>query len=186
MYNWFQPLDEGWMLLWSRRHAPDQLAAISVPIVVLLLNLDHLRQLQDLDQWSAEEPAPITPHFSTAPEFCATAEISAAYTAGKHHLSLPAAFTHVPEFFIVTDNPTLPKVQETASSCVYAVDPAKQSIEVLPQDWFNEGKLDYGYQWITCVTRDATTRRLLVSGVRIDNFILDETGRRVEQRLPPQ
>jgi hypothetical protein len=43
---------------------------------------------------------------------------------------------------------------------------------------------DYGYQWITCATRESTTRRLLVSGIRIDTFVLDETGRQIELRLP--
>lgn len=90
----------------------------------------------------------------------------------------------VPEFFVVADNPVLPKAAGAASFCIYAVDPAAHRIEVFPQDWFNDGTPNYGYQWITCATRDPATRRLLVSGIRIDNFILDETGRRIEQRLP--
>ena len=183
-YIWFRILDEGWMLLWSRRYHEDRLVAMSMPIVIQLLNLDHLRRLAEVEQWLAQKPRPVDPLFSIAPEFCATAGISAAYPEGTHEIHLPSAFARIPEFFIVTDNPTLPKVPGTASTCLYAVDPARQSVEVFPQDWFNHGKLDYGYQWITCATRDPITRKLLVSGIRIDNFILDETGKRIEQCLP--
>lgn len=184
MYVWFRQLDEGWMLLWSRRRA-DQASPIPTPIVVQLLNLDHLRVLGDLERWLAQEPPPVAPNFSVAPEFCAVTEIGAAHTAGKHDLSLPAAFDRVPEFIVVSENPTLPKEWGKGSFCLYAIDPTNRSLEVFPQDWFNDGTPDYGYQWITCATRDPATRRLLVGGIRIDSFILDETGRRIELRLPP-
>jgi hypothetical protein len=148
------------------------------------LNIDNLRRLADLDEWLVQEPPPVVPHFSVSPEFCAYAEISAAHQPGEHELFLPSPFDRVPEFFVVAENPALAKAAGTASFCIYAVDPAARRIEVFPQDWFNDGTPDYGYQWITCATRDPATRRLLVSGFRIDNFILDETGRRIEKRLP--
>ena len=182
MYIWFRVFDEGRMLLWSRRRSAEQM--IPSPIVVQLVNVDHLRRLADLDHWLAQRPAPVDPYFLIAPEFCASAEISAAYLPGKHELSLPSAFDRVPEFFVVTENPALAKQPGCASFCIYAVNPTMRSIEVFPQDWFNDGTPDYGYQWITCATRDLSTRRLLVSGFRIDNFVLDETGRQIEQRLP--
>jgi hypothetical protein len=181
MYIWFRVLDEGRMLLWSRRLAAEQ--TIPSPITVHLLNVDQLRRLAGLDRWLAQKPTPVDPHFSLAPEFCASTEISAAYPPGKSELSLPSAFDRVPEFFVVAENPSLPKESGKASFCIYAVDPGARRIEVFPQDWFNDGTPDYGYQWITCATRDPATRRLLVSGIRIDNFILDETGRQIALRL---
>lgn len=182
MYVWFRSLEEGWMLLWSLRRSPEQIAPAS--IAVQLLNVDHLRRLTNLDQWLAQESAPVGPHFLIAPEFTTTAEIHPAYAPGKHELSLPSAFDRVPEFFVVAENPALPKQPGCASFCIYAIDPAARGIEVLPQDWFNDGTPDYGYEWITCATRDPVTRRLMVSGFRIDNVVLDETGRRIQQRLP--
>lgn len=180
MYIWFRVLDEGWLLLWSRCYTAGEI--IPPPIKVHLINVDHLRPLATLDCWMAQKPT--DPHFQAVPEFCAGTEIRAAYPPGRHELSLPSAFDRVPEFLIVTDNPSLPKESGQASFCIYAVDPPTRSMEVYPQDWFNDGTPDYGYQWITCATRDPGTRRLLVSGFRIDNFILDETGRRIELRLP--
>lgn len=182
MYIWFCVLNEGWMLLWSRRYGVEGINPL--PVTIHLLNLDQLRRLTDLDRWLVQEPTPADPHFAIAPEFCASTTISSAYPPGRHELSLPHPFERIPEFLIVTENPSLPRKPGEASYCIYTVDPVERSIEVFPQDWFNDGSPDYGYQWITCATRDPKTRRLLVSGIRIDNFILDETGRRIEQRLP--
>lgn len=180
MEIWFQVLIDGWMLLWSRWRR----GLIVPPFRVYLVKLDHLRQLADLNRWLAQKPTPVDPYFLAAPQYCASTEIRCAYPPGKHDLFLPPTFDRVPEFFIVAENPTLPKPSGTASFCIYAIDPAAHSIEVYPQDWFNDGRPDYGYQWITCVTRDPATRRLLVSGIRIDSFVLDETGRQIELQLP--
>ena len=125
---------------------------------------------------ASSKTATVNPHFLIAPESYACVEISTAYEPGKHVLSLPSVFDRVPEFFVVAENPTLPKAVAAPSFCIYAVNPAAREIEVFPQDWFNDGTLDYGYQWITCATRDPATRRLLVSGIRIGKFVLDETG----------
>jgi hypothetical protein len=181
MYIWFQVLNERWMLLWNRRYNAREI--IPSPIKIHLLNVDHLRRV-DLGDWVAQNPAPVDPLFRVAPEFGASTEVRAAYPPGKHELSLPPAFDRVPEFFVVAENPALPRESGKPSFCIYAVDPAERSIEVLPQDWFNDGTPDIGYQWITCATRDPTTRRLLVSGFRIDSYVLDKTGRRVELTLP--
>jgi hypothetical protein len=184
MYIWFRPLEEGWMLLWrTRRDAPP---AVPTAIVVQLLNVDQLRRLPDLDHWLAQAPPPDDPYFVAPSEFSATTEVNTAYSAGRHSLSLPSAFDRVPEFFVVAQNSALPREPGGATFCIYAVNPAARTIEVSPQDWFNDGTPDYGYEWITCATRDPATRRLLVSGFRIDSLILDETGRRIEQRLPPK
>jgi hypothetical protein len=181
MYVWFCMLNDDWMLLWNRGRSAEQMIPTSV--VVRLLNVSHLRRLADLDEWLAKKPSPVEPHFFIAPEFYASVEISTAYQPGKHVLSIPSPFDRVPEFFVVAENPTLAKAVGTAAFCIYAVNPVARQIEVFPQDWFNDGTFDYGYQWITCATRDPATHRLLVSGIRIDKFILDETGRRIEQRL---
>jgi len=157
MYVWFQPLDDGKMLLWRRQTVPP---TANASIVVQLISLDQLRRIQDLNDWLDKSPKPDQPHFSTAPQFVAEFEFYTVLDAGKHSLILPAGFEHVPEFFVIADNPTLPALPGLASCCVYAINPIQQSVDVLPQDWFNEGGLDYGYQWITCIVRDPATGRL--------------------------
>ncbi len=180
MYVWFQVLDEGWMLIWQM--SPTARGANPESIVVHLINVDHLRVLADLRERFTRRLT-LAEMYSVPSEFCVCAEISTAYAPGKHELSLPPAFDRVPEFFVVTQNPALPKAPGAASICIYAVDPAAQRIEIYPQDWFNDGSYDYAYQWIACATREPVTRRLLVGGFRIEQFILDEAGCRTEQQL---
>ena len=57
MYVWFQVIDEGWMLLWSR--GGDAEPKNPKPVVILLLNVDYLQPLPDLDEWLAQKPPPL-------------------------------------------------------------------------------------------------------------------------------
>ena len=49
--------------------------------------------------------------------------------------------------------------------------------------WFNNGKYDFSYQWITRVARDPQTQRIFGEGIRLGMFQLDKTGRTVEKWL---
>lgn len=182
MYVWFQVINDGRMILWRKR--VNSTRGLDIQISVQLFNVDNLRKLADIDQFLGQTPTPAAPHFSVATEHCAAAEISPAYTPGKHELSLPTAFDDMPEFFVVAENPTLPSKAGHSTICIYAINPIAHCMEVFPQDWFNDGSLDYGYQWITCAVRDPASKRLLVSGIRLGGFVLDETGRGIELRLP--
>lgn len=44
---------------------------------------------------------------------------------------------------------------------------------IYPQEWFNKGKFDFGYQWITKVGRDPITKEVVGEGVRIGSFVLN-------------
>jgi hypothetical protein len=162
------------MLLWWREQS-------SPRVSLLILNLDQLRIIDDIDQWLPKTPGATKPCFATAPEFSIEFEFGCAIAPGKHAFTLPAAFSSVPEFFVITNNPALPDTPGTDNCCVYAIDPSASTIDVLPQDWFNHGGLDYGYQWITSIARDPATRRLVGGGFRINNFALDETGRNLSK-----
>lgn len=53
---------------------------------------------------------------------------------------------------------------------------------MIPQDWFNHGDYDFGYQWVTLVAREPGDR-IVGEEIRIGAFVLDETGRRVSEWL---
>jgi len=48
-----------------------------------------------------------------------------------------------------------------------------------PQDWFNKSNEDYMYVWITRAIRDPATKRIHGQGIRLPDFILDETNRQI-------
>ena len=68
-------------------------------------------------------------------------------------------------------------------SAIFAFNFKTATVEVIPQDWFNNGQYDFGYQWITRVGRDSKTKRIFGEGIRLGFFRLDETGRNIEKWL---
>lgn len=180
MYVWLRLLDDGWMLLWRRHPSHGEPAQV----IAELIQLDNLKVLTHIEERVSQASSQQRPIFDIAPGFASTFEMITAMSPGTHSLDMPEAFQRVPEFFIISENAALPQKPGTASCCIYAIDPGRQTVEVIPQDWFNDGRLDYGYQWITCAARDSESKRLIVGGIRIDNFILDEAGRQIDVRLP--
>jgi hypothetical protein len=59
--------------------------------------------------------------------------------------------------------------------------PSQSKYRLYPQDWFNAGGLDYGYQWVTRVVRDSQTGHIHGQGIRIQPFILDDSLRALRQ-----
>jgi hypothetical protein len=57
------------------------------------------------------------------------------------------------------------------------LNPGSGTLRLYPQDWFNDGRVDLGYQWVTRVARDPETGRIHGDGIRIDPFSLDDSMR---------
>ena len=57
----------------------------------------------------------------------------------------------------------------------------KGIIHNYPQDWFNKGDADFGYQWITRAIRNPKTNLIEGQGIRISEFILDDTNRQIKK-----
>ena len=55
--------------------------------------------------------------------------------------------------------------------------PNEGKYRLYPQDWFNLSDADFGYQWVTRVTRNRLTGHIHGEGFRINPFILDDTLR---------
>jgi hypothetical protein len=105
---------------------------------------------------------------------------SAAFSAGENIVLSPPSFQRCREVLVLAD---LGKAASASpiNIAVLAFDFAKQRVTCLPQDWFNESDVDFGYQWITRVWRDQKGR-LRGDGIRIDPFRLDGTGRHLDDR----
>ena len=66
---------------------------------------------------------------------------------------------------------------------MYVAYPQAGVVEVLPQRWFTAKDFDVGPQWISRVTRDPETHRLVGEGVRIGGFELTEDGCDIAERF---
>jgi len=106
---------------------------------------------------------------------------------GRHGLAdIPPAFAQIEEALVLADYCPEGKASNNFDQmcrAIFAFDFGSAQVDVIPQDWFNNGNYDFGYQWITRVARDRKTGRIFGEGIRLGFFRLDETGRTVEQWL---
>ena len=66
---------------------------------------------------------------------------------------------------------------------IWIIRPRDRTVDVVPQDWFNQGNYDFAYQGVRRVARDSNSGRIVGEGVRLDAFVLDESNRRVAKWL---
>jgi hypothetical protein len=95
--------------------------------------------------------------------------------AGSGSTSFPSEFAHCPELFILVSNDN---TWDNVELNLWIIQPATQQIRVVSQEWFSPGSYDFGYQWVTRITKDPATRHLIGDGIRIGQFVLSEDGRK--------
>ena len=100
---------------------------------------------------------------------------------GTHNVQFPPEFRSIDELQLVSSYPA--KAKEDPHAAVYVAYPHAGLVEVLPQRWFTANDFDIGYQWISRVTRDPETHRLVGEGVRIGGFELTEDGCNIAERF---
>ena len=106
-------------------------------------------------------------------------EISSRLTAGTHAVEVPPEFRGIDELLLVGSYPSASN--DDAACAVLVLHPKAGEVTVLPQTWYTANKCDLGYQWITRVTRDPATSRIIGGGIRIPNFELTADGTNVER-----
>jgi hypothetical protein len=108
-------------------------------------------------------------------------EISPYLKAGVHPVSIPYDWSRFDETLVLAEHANLSADNKVARA-IFAFAWKKRRVEVFPQDWFNTGDYDFGYQWITRVGRreDGT---IVGDGIRLGSFELDESNRRVKTWL---
>lgn len=102
-------------------------------------------------------------------------------TPGLHSFEIPYDWSPFEETLVLADYGDS-NHYETSARAIYVFDWMKRQVEVIPQDWFNTGNYDFGYQWITRVAR-RTDGSIVGDGIRLGQFQLDETNRQVKKWL---
>lgn len=65
---------------------------------------------------------------------------------------------------------------------LWIIRPREGAVDVYPQDWFNHGDYDFGYQWLTRVARDPETGEIVGDGIRMEFFVLDDSFRQLSTK----
>ncbi len=177
------PLPDDRLLAWhvSDGHASDTAAAPHVTFVVLELNaLVSLRGIgvvgRDVDAFRRwlwfDGGSPVSFSFRTD------------VGEGTHTLAPPVEFRALPELLVLADyGSERSNGFDRMYRAIFAFDFSAGCVSVLPQRWFNEGKYDFSYEWITRVQREPATGRIVGEGIRLGNFRLDASGTQVEAWL---
>jgi hypothetical protein len=100
---------------------------------------------------------------------------------GTHSIEFPEEFRGIDEMQLVSSYPA--KSKDDPHAAVYVVYPNAGLVEVLPQRWFTANEFEIGYQWISRVTRDPVSHKLVGEGVRIGGFELTEDGCQLADRF---
>ena len=75
--------------------------------------------------------------------------------------------------------------REQGDSALLVVHPPRSTYRLYPQDWFNCGGRDYGYEWITRVVRNTSSGQVHGEGQRIAPFVLDDSCAHYADRRAP-
>ncbi len=108
-------------------------------------------------------------------------EFSAELPEGTHEVQVPPEFHAVEELGIIAARRALSTDQPGCA--VFVLYPHAGLVQVLPQPWFSGDQFDVGKQWITRISRDPVTHRLIGDGIRIPAFCLTEDGKQLEAWL---
>ena len=105
-------------------------------------------------------------------------EFSAELKEGMQELSVPEPLRGLKELPMIARRGATG--EDDAACAVFILYPHAGLVEVLPQRWFNRKQFDVGRQWITRLTRDPVSHRIIGDGVRIPAFRLSEDGRELD------
>jgi len=108
----------------------------------------------------------------------ANAELSATWQRGTYDFTFPNPLRQVSELLVLADTRPGPGLLRMGNPimALYTVKPAENKVIVSTLDWWNQGDFDFGYEWITRVTRDPLTGNIVGDGFRILPFMMDPTA----------
>jgi hypothetical protein len=182
-YTYTLALDRASLLVWFQRHPrsgpASQLPWPTPPVSLFILHPNELVPLK-------ADPA----------ECCATMQqdalalfvedrpaaelfLSTVNASDELHADFPAELKSRDELLILCQSSGI-EIPPESGACDLALlvaRPKGRTYRLYPQDWFNTGGLDYGYQWVTRVVRNPRTGLVHGEGFRIDPFVLDDSLR---------
>ena len=97
-------------------------------------------------------------------------------------IEVPDAWKIYDETLVLADMMDGSNFFDKMSRAIYSFDWKTKKVRVIPQDWFNRGSYDFGYQWIARVAR-TEEGKIIGEGVRLGTFELSEDGRSVARWL---
>ena len=176
-YNYVQPLDESRLLVWYQVQTP--VGEPTAPIRMLVLEPAKMPVLEGKRKALFEEmdtsEAQILFRGAPEAEFLLPTNIAAEDLGAE----FPAALASLAELLLMCHCSAVDggPAGEGGDLALLIAQPARSTYRLYPQDWFNQGEYDYGYEWVTRVRRDPASGKVQGDGIRLLPFTLDDTLR---------
>lgn len=150
------------------------------------IDLHDLQALAEIDD-VADAVAQLGPtrRLVTATPPIAAMELSTAIEDGAHSLVVPDELRSFGELLVLASSTAGGRREnhfDEMHQRLWVLDLSAGHVEVIPQDWFNRGSYDFGYQWVTRMAR-LESGDIVGEGIRLGVFRLDGTNRQVAEWL---
>lgn len=175
MYHFVLPLGGSQILTWQRN---DLVEGRTAPVRFVALDLSVLAPLgKDRQRLAREMAKGKKREFFEGP---ALAEFELETLACSRDLpfSFPPAVSALVELlFFCRSSDT----EGDGDAALMVVRPREGFYRLYPQRWFNMGERDYDWEWVTRAARDPATGRIHGEGIRVADFVLDESMENLAQ-----
>jgi len=181
--NYAMALNPSTLLVWYQERVaqPTLGPAVSGPTVLLIFEPDQLTPLgPDLDSvFRIMDADKLSILIGGEPS--ARCELESGNVSDEITVIFPTQLQQIEELLILCHSTGIPSGNgwDRADLALMVVRPRESRYRLYSQDWFNEAGLDYGYQWVTRVVRNATTGHVHGEGIRISSFVLDDSLRKL-------
>lgn len=176
-YNYVLPLAADLLLIWHQRRD------VEGPTPPIVLRLFRVADLQPLDadvealcRTMRERGASLTADAAPLTEW----EIPTTIVDEARPLVCPNELKDIDELLMLCRSSGVTPASRS-NLAIAVVRPRDGQYQLYPQDWWNDGEFDYGYEWVTRVARDPKTKKVHGDGIRIGAFVLDDTLRQKER-----
>ena len=171
-YCYVRPLGDRRLLAWYAEEEGEG-DALRRRMRFRVLDVEGLRPIPD----PAAVAARLGKHecFAVAAGEVATVAIPTDLPAGEHAVAVPPEMAAAGELLVLARAP----VAKGVDLRLWIIDTVQGQLTVVPQDWFNEGDYDFGYQGVTRVARMPGTGQIVGDGIRIAPFRLGSDLRHI-------
>ena len=173
-YNYVMMLDESSLLIWYQNTTT---IGPTAPVRLLVIQPDQLRPLGDNVDSLCEEMRDDRVRVMIGGNASAEMSLKTVDAADELRAEFPEQLRSIDELLILCMCSGIR--EEGANVALLIARPRQSTYWLYPQDWFNSGGFDYGYEWVTRVARNPRTGRVHGEGFRIAPFVLDDSLRRL-------
>ena len=173
------PVRKRQLLVWYVEERAD-----GADVRLRLFDVDALRPIGDLPTIAAQL-GPAARFHAVAGELD-TSAVSTTLADGLHRIAIPTVLQDLGELLILAHSTADGRRQKHCDQRhlrLWVLDTASGTLDITPQDWFNQGPYDFGYQWVTRMARLPGSDDIVGEGIRLGVFRLDPTRRHVAEWL---